>query len=96
MAPTDKPSNVGLEPIVDIAILKIEYGHVRGDVDKLMKFMEDSKSEKTWYKAYATATITICGLLVSGISWAANNKVVEKVEAIVNQNRPVVQASVKP
>lgn len=74
--------------LVTVALIRERYGIMRREVNALNEYVDAAKAEKAWYKAYAAGVIMICTLMVTGVSWVANNKVIEKVTELVNQNRP--------
>lgn len=82
-------TNTLVDMLVDVALIRERYGTMRKQVDEVMLFVEAAKTERTWYKGYAAATIGLCTLIVTGVTWAANNHVIQKVDELVNRRPPV-------
>jgi hypothetical protein len=82
--------------LVAVALIRERYGVMRREVNELNEYVEAAKAEKTWYKGYAAATIAICTFVVTGVTWAANNHVIQKVNELVNQNRPPQVSTAAP
>ena len=96
MAPTEKKEESLVSMLVELALIRERYGVMRKEVDELSLYMAEAKSEKTWYKGYAAATIGICTLIVTSVTWAANNHVIQKVDELINKNKSVIIGPVKP
>lgn len=82
--------------LVDVALIRERYGVMRKEMDSVLTYVEAAKSERTWYKGYAAATIFICTMTVTGVTYVMNNHVIQRVDELVHKQQAVSRSPLGP